>query len=585
MAFDSLVLSAVVNELRQELPGGRVNKVHQPDAQTLVLRYHGREGHGRLLISVHPDNGRLHKTETARENPAQAPLFVMVLRKWLEGSRILDIGSADGERVAWLILEARNDIGDPVQLRLIIEIMGKHSNIILVDPQNNILDGIRRYGSSLSRYREVLPGRAYVPPPPLTKLPLPPTDEEALAAALYRQGDGNLADALRREVCGISPLLAQHLALAAGCNPSLPAEQLGEYELSQLYRQLQDLRRRMDGHRYACCLLRDGQGRIVDFAALVPAHWPPEQVVTISSMNKAVDAFYGQREAEQLFQRRRQALDKALRKHQARLDKKISLQQAELTQCEAADAYKQAADLLAAHQWSLAKGQDLAELPSFADPERTVTVKLDPPLTPQENVQRYYRRYAKAKKARGRIEQQLKANGEELDYLLNIRQSLADCEDLEALRQIEGEAIAAGYYERHEEKRRRAKEARPQDNPSSPLPPRSYVSADGFTILVGRHNKQNDRLSLKQAQEEDLWLHAQKIPGAHVIIVRQGREIPDSTIREAAAYAAWFSEAKASAQVPVDYVPAGMLRKPPGSRPGLVIYTNQRTIYVTPREP
>ena len=402
MAFDSLALSAVVRELSQELPGSRINKVHQPDAHTLILRYHSREGQGRLLISVHPENGRLHKTSGQRENPAKAPLFVMVLRKWLEGARLQAIGCVDGERVAWLELEARNEIGDPVRLRLMVEIMGKHSNIILVDQENTILDGIRRYGSSLSRYREVLPGRAYLPPPPLHQLPLPPRDEEALAEALYRQGDATLAQALRREIRGVSPLLSQHLPLAAGCAPETPVEQLGAYEISQIYNQMQDLRRRIDQGLYQCSLLKDGQNRYLDFAAIQPAQWPEARLQPCPSMNQALDTFYQQKEAEQLFARRCQALDKALRKHQQRLDKKISLQQADLAQCEAAEDYKEAADLLAAYQWALVKGQTLAELPAFDEPTRTIPIKLDPALSPQENVQRYYRRYAKAKKPRAR---------------------------------------------------------------------------------------------------------------------------------------------------------------------------------------
>lgn len=582
MAFDSLALAAVAAELRGELLQAKVQKVYQPDKHTLVLRYHGPAGKGSLLLSSHPQNGRMHKTETSRENPAKAPLFAMVLRKWLDGAKIVDIAATDCERVAALSFDARDELGDTVRLRLIIEIMGKHSNIILVGPDGLIIDGIRRYGSALSRYREVLPGKPYREPPPQRRAPLPPADEAALAELLYAAGDAcTLAEALRRQIAGISPLLAAHLAQSAGLAPESAVEQLGAAEIDNLYQALRRLRQTLDHAAFQPTLLY-AQGRPADFAAIAPLPWQDSETAAAASMNSAVETLYAAREAEQAFHARQQQLAKQLRHHINRLTRKISLQEGDLAQCEAADAYKEAGDLLAANLYHLQKGMQEAALPSFYQPEQTVVVALDPALSPQENVQRYYRRYAKAKHSRGLIEQQLEANREELAYILSIEQALQDSGSQSELDELERECAAAGYLRLPQAGRPGGKK---QTDKQAALPPRRYRTSDGLLVLIGRNNKQNDRLSLRLAAPHDLWLHTQKIPGSHAILVTEGREAPARSILEAASWAAWFSKARESGQVAVDTLPAGRLKKPPASRPGYVIYTGQRTLYVKPTPP
>lgn len=582
MAFDSLVLAAVAQELHGQLPGVKINKIHQPDDSTLILRYHGLNGKGSLLLSCHAQNGRLHLTEQTRENPVQAPLFAMVLRKWLEGARISGIAATEGERVATIWLESRDELGDPLTLRLVIEIMGKHSNILLLSPDGLIIDGMRRYGSSLSRYRQVLPGRAYKPPPPLSKLPLPP-DSETLAQALYQEGDSTLQQALARRVAGLSPLLAAEIPLRAGISPEIAVDELGAAELDNLAAALAALRELIDQHAFQPTLLMEA-GRPLDFAAVSPLLWREKETRAAVSMNQAVDQFYAAREAEQDFQRQRTRLSKELRRHETRLEKKIALQEGDLSQCEAADCYKLQGDLLAANLFNLQKGMSEALLPSFEQPDQVISVPLDPALSPQENVQRYYYRYAKAKKARVRIEEQLAANRAELDYLQSIQLALSACASSSELPELEREGVKAGYLRPAPPSSRAKAKTRPAASPEA-LPPRRYTSVDGFTVLIGRNNRQNDRLSLRQAAEHDIWLHTQKIPGSHVIIISQGQEVPETTLRQAAAWAAWFSRAQDSNQVPVDYLPAGRLRKPAGSVPGFVTYSGQRTLFVQPQSP
>lgn len=583
MAFDFLTLSAIITELTPQIIGAKINKIHQPDPYSILMKCHSPAGPLRLLWSAHPDNGRIVRTESNRENPVKAPMFLMVLRKWLEGAHITGLDCTEGERVATLHAEGRDELGDPLPLHLVIEIMGRHSNIILYNDQKIILDGIRRYGSHLSRYREVLPGKPYLPPPPMNRSPLPPHNELDLASLLYDHADQPIAATLRKEICGVSPLLAENIVAAAGLDSNCLPEQIGDYEIHKIYAGLVALKRVIQEKAYQPTL-RQQQGIYLDFAAIAPVLWPEEERQQTNSMNEAVELFYQQREQEQLLRKRYNALNRSLQRHINRLNKKIGLEEADLYQSEAADAYKEAGDLLAAYLWHLQKGMEQIELPRFTAPEQNVCIKLDPALTPQENVQRYYRRYAKAKKARGTIQAHLNQNCQERDYLLSIDQALQDCKTLEELDAVEKEAVSAGYHHPTLTVKKQGGSHHVERNTSS-LPPRRVISADGFTILIGRNNKQNDRLSLNQAGSEDLWLHAQKIPGSHVIILREGRDIPDSTLHEAATYAAWFSKGRNSNQVPVDYLPAGKLRKPPGSRPGYVIFTGQRTLYVKPQEP
>ncbi|NLF80697.1 MAG: fibronectin/fibrinogen-binding protein, partial [Clostridia bacterium] len=525
-------------------------------------------------------NGRIHKYSGSRENPAKALQFVMVLRKWLEGARIKNILATPNERIATLYLAARNELGDPIDLRLIIEIMGKHSNIILVDAQGMILDGIRRYGSQLSRYREVLPGRIYLPPPPINKLPFLPPDEEALASALYSASATVLEQALKQKISGVSPLLAQNIPLLAGLMPQLSVETMGSHEIRLIYQQLQMISDKLRNSTYQPLITIKGK-QYLDFYAFPLPSFLGRGTITFPTMNEAVDAFYSQLELRQEFERRRNGLAKSLRQHRQRLQKKIELEEAELAHCEAASAYREAADLLAANIYFLQKGQTSVELPSFEDEQKKIIIHLAPAKTIQENIQNYYRRYGKAKNARRLIEDQLKINREQLAYLFSIEQSMEDSESANELAVIEKEAEAAGFFQR------RAVIGRPREATTDQmqLQPRRYLSQDGFIIQIGRNNRQNERLSLKLAADDDIWLHVQKMPGSHVVISSDGREVPERTIIEAATYAAWFSKARGSGKTAVDYTRAANLKKPSGTPPGYVTYTDQKTVYVEPKEP
>ena len=583
MPYDSAVLSAVVKELKDQLSGAKINKIHQPNMHTLVLKYHSHQGNGKLLLSSHPKNGRLHLSEASYTNPDKAPMFAMVMRKWLDGAKITDINCTDCERVASICFENYNEIGDIVHLKLIIEIMGKHSNIILVNSDGIIIDGIRRYGSSLSRWREVLPGRIYKDPPPINKLHLPPSNVEELANALYATSDANVSQSLQRNISGLSPMLAEQISLSAGISSDRSCDTLGLSDMENIFTALCSWRKDLDSGSFSPTL-RCENSRYTDFAAIAPMAWPQKQHESCHSMNEAVDKFYQAKEHEQNMSAHKQQLLKLLRTHINRLQKKIAIQESDLARCETAQEHKESGDLLAAYIWQLEKGMESIELPSFENPDQMIKIKLDPALSPQENVQRCYRKYAKAKHSYDLIYQQLEANRAELDYVLSIEQPIMDSESFAELEELEKEMIASGYLRPVFSGKSRKSSNKPAGK-STPLPPRRYISSDGFVVLIGRNNRQNDRLSLKQAAEHDIWLHTQKIAGSHVIIVTEGKQVPEQTINEAASWAAWFSHAKDSSQVPVDILQAGRLKKPPGSKPGYVIYTGQKTKYVVPCNP
>jgi len=575
MAFDTFVLAAVTKELQSTLIGAKIIKIHQQDRHSIMLKYHAQTGNGRLLLCAHPKDARIQLTQCAKENPQNPPLFCMVLRKYLEGSRITAISQTPLERVLQIEFSTRNDLGDTVPCHLIIEIMGKHSNIILVNDEGMIIDGIRRYSHQLSRYREVLPSRPYLPPPNQDKTDLGNCDEDSLGALLFAQPlDDTITKALGKIAAGLSPLLLTETVFASGLAADFHIADLGQYELSRLSQSLHSIYKHLAENNFCPTLL--GGERPQDFAAISPLFWESEKLIHFSSMSEALETFYQYHEKSNLFAARQRELNKIISAHEDRLKKKISLQEKDLAASVCGDAYKEAGDLLSANLYHLKQGIAKVSLESFYRPGEMVEIDLDPSLPPEQNIKRYYRLYSKCKKAHIQITEQLEANRAELDYIQTVSNACAQSSCLDDLEEIKDELRQTGYLKEQKKASKTTIQA---------LPPHSFTSSEGFTILVGRNNRQNDRLTLKTAAKDDIWLHTQKIPGSHVIIKTEGKQPPFATIEKAAAYAAWFSKAGASKNVPVDYTTVDQVKKPNGAKPGFVIYFNQKTVYVDPKEP
>ncbi|MGE5674318.1 MAG: NFACT family protein, partial [Mycobacterium leprae] len=592
MAFDSAVMQAVTAELAEQLTGGRISKIYQPEADEIVLLLHAGGSNYRLVLSANARFARLHLTTAEKRNPQTPPTFCMLLRKYVEGGRILAIRQVGRERVCHIRVGVIDELGNPVEFTLIAEVMGKHSNIVLVNPQGRIVDAIRRVTEEVNRYRELLPGLAYVAPPPMAKLDPSTLTAEQLAAAEHDAGTPAW-QFLLDHVDGLGPLLAKEAVVRAGWAPETAVEGA---MLAPLARAVVAL---ANPEGYDPSLLFDPQGRLKDFHVLPLRSWPGRMEGGFGSANACADRFFSLKEEEDRFSALRGSLAKLVRDEAGRIRKKWLLQQEALQHAEDAEQLRVSGELITANLWQIEKGARQATLVNYYDPEgATVEVELDPLLEPAQNAQAYYRRYQKAKSGKVNIEEQVAKSGAELFYLQQVEEALREARALPDLEEIRRELQEEGYLgdrkdrkERKERKERKGGSAKPgkggaggQANRNErPAPPLTVRSTDGLEIWIGRNNKQNDYLTLKLAAPHDIWLHTKEIPGSHVILrVPTGQEVPERALHEAAALAAYHSRARESASVPVDYTVKKHVRKPTGARPGMVIYEHQKTLWVTP---
>ena len=576
MPFDSLTMAAAAADAAS-LIGGKINKIHQPDKYSLILRFFTPAGNFKLLLSAHPVTGRAQLTERSYANPPKPPLFCMVLRKHLEGARLTAVRQPAGERVLALDFSAHNEIGEETARTLVLEVMGKHGNLLLLDARtNSIIDAARRYSHNVSRYREVLPGVTYIAPPPADKPSLYNFDtEDSLAAALL-QGDLSLPPhkLLFSAASGLSPYLAKQLCLRAGLGQKANSEELAAYDFTRLFGQIQSLKSIIADNLFQPALL--GTPNLpTDFYPLPPADDTP--FTSYPTISAALDAYYQAAEERQEFSAERGRLQKLLNKEEQRLSKKIKLEEADYAEALSAEKFKNAGDLLTAYLHLIEPGAAEAELPDFYDADKTVKIRLQPELSAADNAKRFFHRYNKAKKAERSLKEQLEQNRDELSYVESLQNSLREAADMAELASTRHEIQQAGYLKAGKA------EQKPRENPSA-KEPKHYRTSDGFSVWLGRNNRQNDRLTTRLAADDDLWLHTQKIPGSHVILRRQpGRDFSETAIAEAAALAAAHSRAAEAEKVPVDYTAVKNVKKPNGARPGMVIYFEQQTIYVKPQ--
>ena len=571
MPLDGLFLNKLLTELSPILTRAKINKVYQPDKHTITLKinqYPG--GNHSLVLSAHPINARINLTATAKDNPTTPPPFVMVLRKHIEGGRILSIQQKGLDRVAELTIEGRNEIGETAIKKLFLEIMGKHSNIILTEENMEIIGAIKQYGSNISRYREVLPHYGYIPPPAQDKInPLLITEEELQERILNHSINLTLVKALTKEVEGISPQTALEIAYRCMLEQAEVAS-MGAYEFQKVYETLKKL---AETEAQGTISLINNKAK--DFYYLPLSHYEGE-TLKYDSLSQTLEAYFDKREREAVFTSRKDAYLKTLYQALEKLKRKIKKQEQELADALSGEKYKLYAQLLTAYLYQIPNHADKITLPNFYDDEKPITISLKPELSPSDNAARYFRRYNKTKTARDAIQCHLSENRAELTYLENLCYSLETADNSKDLEIVREEAISAGYLkDRNNPKGKRRKIA-------DALPPREIVYQD-YKILIGRNNKQNDKLTLKIADKDDIWLHTKDIPGSHVIIkCHGGKEIPPEVITKGAALAGYFSKAKEADKVPVDFTKVKHVKKPNGAKPGMVIYFEQTTIYVKP---
>ncbi|MDD2568900.1 MAG: NFACT RNA binding domain-containing protein [Clostridia bacterium] len=588
MPFDSLTLAAAEYELKTKILGSRVIKIHQPDKFSIILRLHNNGQNYRLLLSAHPVLGRIHLTENAADNPTTPPLFCMVLRKHLEGAKITAIAQQNWDRVIHIDFNATDETGEPVKRRLILEIMGKHSNLVLTDSETGLIfDGIRRYSYNLSRHREILPGRTYIAPPaPHDKVAFEHITAENLQIILLEKASDNLSISIQRliskAIAGLSPFLVKEIIYRSGLTTETAVEFMGEYEYTALWRSFAQIKQIRNIGSFEPVLLK-ANNTYYDYAAIKLIQVPEAEQEPCPTISTALDAYYSITQTNNLFKARQNNLLKLINNEHQRLAKKIALQESDLAETVAAKKYKEAGELLTTYMYLLEKGMQNITLNSFYKEEEEIKIKLLPELSPMDNIKRYFAKYNKAKKSQTSITEQLNKNKEELEYVESVLLNLENAQTLDDIEQLKQELTEAGYLKPKPLKKGQ-KTAKIKD--TALLEPLKYQSTDGHTILAGKNNKQNDFLTLKKAQKQDIWLHTQKIPGSHVIICHEfERPITPQTLIEAASIAAWHSKARFSAQVPVDYTTVSQVKKPNGAKPGMVIYFQQKTLYVQPKLP
>ena len=567
MPFDAMFLSAVCDELRQELVGARVEKIQQPARDMVVLQLRGK---ARLLLSASGNRPRFHVTQASYENPAQPPMFCMLLRKHLAGGRIAAIEQPPAERSVELTLDCTDEMGTPCQKRLILELMGRNSNLILTDGENRILDCMRRVDFEMSEQRQVLPGLFYHRPPRQEgKL----TPQELTKPALERllaqtAAPVHLDRWIVDHVAGISPLIARELAFGFCGETDADVLTLDRARLAEALTQPSLLQARQP------TLLLCG-GRPKDFTYCPIRQYGAYMTArTMPSFSALLDAFYTETEQRERMLQKSQSLRRTVTNLLERTRRKLAAQRKEREASLDRETLRRRGDIVTANLHAMTRGMTVLRAEDFYQEDMPeIEIPLRPELSPQQNAARFYKEYNKAKHAEKILAEQIARGEIEEEYLGAVLDELNRAESERDLAEIRAELEAGGYV-------RSADRRRQQKQPASR--PMRFRSSDGFEILVGRNNRQNDQLSLKTARRDDLWLHIQKFHGTHVIICCAGAPVPDGTITEAAMLAAWYSQAREGQNVPVDVTQVRNLRKPNGAKPGMVVYDRYRTVIVTP---
>ena len=568
MPLDAVCLQAVVAELAPQITGSRIEKIQQPARDQVVLLLRGNR---RLLLSAGGGQPRLHLTELLRDNPAQPPMFCMLLRKYLSGGIIESIQQAPLERVVTLTVSAADELGERSQFSLILEAVARRANLILADKDGHIIDCLRRIDFEMNPDRQVLPGLFYHLPTPPDKVSPFTVTEEKFAALAAAAGEGAPADQwLVHTVNGLSPLVARELTFRACGSTDAPVTG----HTAALWSAFAAWRDTVNEKHFTHAMLKRS-GVPMDFTYLhVGQYGGAAEEETYTSFSRLLDDFYEKREQAERVKQKGQDLVKTASNGAARLRRKIAAQEQELAESKNRDKWRVYGELITANLYRMERGMSRLTAQNYYDPDcADVDIPLDVRLSPQENAAKYFKKYTKAKTAEKYITAQLEKARVELTYLESVLQELTLAESEQDFNDIRAELIDGGYLR-----------AKGRKQPQRPSKPREFRSTAGLRILVGRNNRQNDRLTAKDAEKWDIWLHTQRIHGSHVILCTGGAQPDEQSLLEAASLAAYFSQAQNSTKVPVDFTQVKYVKKPAGSPPGFVNYTNYKTILADPSE-
>ena len=566
MAFDAYFLTAVLEEVRQSCIGARVDKIHQPSRDTLILHLRGRESREKLLFAANPTAPRLHLTAASPENPAEPPMFCMLLRKHLLGAKLAEITQPPMERAATFTFDCTDEMGFPVQKKLVAELMGRTCNLYLLGPDGRILDCLRRIGLDETARRPALPGLNYQEPEPVKKEN--PLTFQNYVNLLTEPGADILSDRLMDTLGGLSPLVCREAALfAAGSTDarisSLDVDNVGDKLGLFFHEHLHHPR------PYVYCL-SDGTPKQFAFCPIRQYGGCQEA----ASFGALLDSFYTLRDRKDAMRQKSQAVRKTVQNLCTRLTRKMALQEKELEATYDRERLRQLGDILTANIHRITKGQTRITCEDFYDENMApVEIPLSPILSPQQNAAKFYKDYARMKNAEKELTHQLELGETELNYLKSVLDELNRAQTDAELEEIKQELQEQGYL-RPEGNRKRPKQGK--------LSPMRFESTDGYPIYVGRNNRQNEELTFRLARKDDIWCHASKVHGSHVIISCGGTTPPDDTITQAAQLAAYYSETGDGQNVPVDVTAVKQVKKIPGGKPGMVIYHTYKTVIANP---
>ena len=570
MSIDGIFLYKLKEELSLHCENTRVEKVHQPSKEELVLLLRSAQGSKRLLLCARPSSPRVSFTENSHENPAEPPMFCMLMRKYLQGARFSYIEDNGFERIVTLVFQSVNEMGDKVKVKLIAEFIGNKTNIILVGDDGRILDALKRSDVE-SGGRMILPGAIYVLPDKQNKLDILNCDIDIIAEAVCSLSVP-IAKALVSVVDGFSPLIAREIVVRADIDTDKASDALDKSELLRLKEALKN--HRLMTESIVPTVLVDDKGIPFEFSYIdIIQYGSSVRKQGFASLSTLLEMVFAERDRKERIKGYYNELQKVVSVLKARITKKIDIRLKEQEKCQNGEKYRVFGELLKANLHTVDRGVPFVDVQNYYDPElSTVRIPLDVSLTPAQNAQRYFKEYKKCCNAQIMLKELLKESRNELLYIDSVADELTRATTLLELNEIKTELTSAGYIADRGTRKKVQKVSMPE----------KYTSPDGFTVLVGKNNRQNDELTLHIADDTDMWFHTKNIPGSHVIVRCDGEELPESTILFAAYLAAKHSKAADSSAVPVDYTRVKYVKKPAKAKPGMVIYKTNKTVYVTP---
>ncbi len=578
MAFDGITTRKVVEELAGRIVGCRVDKIYQPESDAVVLALRKTGETCRLLMSAQADSARLYLTMEKPETPLEPPTFCMLFRKHFGAGKVVSVGQVGFDRIVDIAVETYNELGDLCVKHIILEMMGRHSNLMLVDENGRIIDCVHHVGQGMSHFRAVLPGLPYEHPSHNHRAnPLETADLAAFAGAFAGAEAKTLERAFGQAFDGISPFAAREICFRAHLSERETFGRLGEGERDRLFGAFTGFFDEVKGGKTLPVIYLEGD-RMVEYSMIRCRMMEGTDTLEFDTPSMLLDAFYVPQDGKNRLKQRSQDLHKLLRTHEERVQKKLALQEGQLKDAAGKEIYRHYGDLITAYIYLVKGGEEKLVCEDFyEDPPRPAEVPLDPHKTPSQNAQKYYNRYNKLKRTEEAVTVQIAETREEAAYLESMFRALeiADCEkDIENIRQ---ELAANGYIRKSRGKKRNLRESRPLE----------YTTSEGLAVRVGKNNVQNDELTFRMATPFDLWLHVKDVPGSHVILFcgdrKKGENYTDKSIEEAAAIAAGHSSVSGDTKVTVDYTERRYVKKPAGSKPGYVHYTHQKSIVVEPR--